>query len=462
MSKRIHVVDDEPKIGNLFSNVLERDGYEVDAYLNPISMLDDLDDGVAPPDVVVADMMMPEMNGVELLETLQERELDVPVIIMTAHSSVQTAVEAMRQGAFHYLQKPVNLEEMRALLEKAIELYGAQQELEQIKTEQQKAFPIDGILGQSDAIVRVRDTIETLCEASNTTVLFSGETGTGKNLAAKTLHYNSPRAKGPFTDINCAALPDNLLEAELFGYEEGAFTDARDSKEGLIEVADQGTLFLDEIDSMSMALQAKLLSFLESRQFRRLGGVEDLSANVRILCATNSDLEQSVQDNTFRKDLFYRINVVNVKMPPLRHMGDDVMLIAKYMVKEFNQEFGSDVKGFTDAAEEKLREHVWPGNVRELRNVLERAMIFTNEDLIDADDLTLAPPGDLDSVQTSAETFQVPVGRSLKDVEKGYIRQTLEARPDDSYADIAEDLGISKKTLWDKRKRYDLDEVVDR
>ncbi len=462
MNKRIFVVDDEPKIGNLFSNVLERDGYEVDAFLNPVSMLDALDEGTDEPDVVVADMMMPEMNGVELLETLQERELDVPVIIMTAHSSVQTAVEAMRQGAFHYIQKPVNLEEMRALLEKAIELYGAQQELEQIKTEQQEAFPVEGILGESDAIVRVRDTIETLCNASDTTVLFTGETGTGKNLAAKTLHYNSPRAKEPFTDINCAALPDNLLEAELFGYEEGAFTDARDSKKGLIEVADQGTLFLDEIDSMSMALQAKLLSFLESRQFRRLGGVEDLSADVRILCATNSDLEESVQEDTFRKDLFYRINVVNVKMPPLRHMGDDIMLIARHMVKEFNREFGSDVKGFTDGAKEKLHDHTWPGNVRELRNVLERSMIFTNDNLIGEDDLTLAPPGRLDDVRASDETFQFPLDHTLEEVEKDYIRQTLEARADDSYADIADDLGISKKTLWDKRKRYNLDELVER
>ncbi len=462
MDKCIYVVDDEPKIGNLFSNVLERDGYQVESYLNPLSMLEALDEGAATPDVVVADMMMPEMDGVELMETLQERGLDIPVIIMTAHSSVQTAVEAMQQGAFHYLQKPVNLEEMRALLEKAIDLYGAQQELEQIKTQQQQKYPIEGILGQSDPIVRVRDTIETLCSASNTTVLFSGETGTGKNLAAKTLHYNSSRAKHQFTDINCAALPDNLLEAELFGYEEGAFTDARDSKEGLIEVADEGTLFLDEIDSMSMALQAKLLSFLESRQFRRLGGVEDLTADVRILCATNSDLEQSVQENTFRKDLFYRINVVNVKMPPLRHMGDDVMLIARHMIETFNREFGSTVKGFTEAAEEKLRDHMWPGNVRELRNVLERAMIFADGDQIEVGDLTLAPPGRLDDMHAAGEAFQFPLGRTLQEVEKAYIRRTLEVRPDDSYADIADGLGISKKTLWDKRKRYQLDEVVER
>lgn len=462
MSKRIFVVDDEPKIGNLFSNVLERDGYNVDAFVNPLSLLEALDEGSEEPDVVVADMIMPEMDGVELMENLQERELDVPIIIMTAHSSVQTAVEAMRQGAFHYLEKPVNLEEMRALLEKAIELYGAQQELKQIKTEKQKQYPIEGILGESDPIVEARETIQTLCDASNTTVLFTGETGTGKNLAAKTLHYNSPRAEAAFTDIDCASLPDNLLEAELFGYEEGAFTDARESKEGLIEVADGGTLFLDEIDSMSLALQSKVLSFLESRKFRRLGGVEDKTADVRILCATNADLESSVQEGSFRKDLFFRINVVNVQLPPLREMGDDVLLIGKHIVSEFNREFGNEVKGFTDNAKQKLLNHTWPGNVRELRNVLERAMIFVAGDRIEADDLTLAPPERLDDNGPRGDGFKAPLGRSLKDIEKSYIRRTLETRTNDSYAEIADDLGISKKTLWDKRKRYNLDEKVDR
>ena len=460
MKKRIYIVDDEPKIGNLFTNVLERDGYDVEAFMNPVKMVDALDEAQRP-DVILADMMMPEMNGVELLEAINAHDESIPVIIMTAHSSVQTAVEAMRQGAFHYLQKPVNLEEMRALLEKAIQLYGAKQELKEIKSQQQAKFPIDGILGESDPVVRVRDTIQTLCDAAKTTVLFSGETGTGKNLAAQTLHYNSPRAEQPFTEINCAALPDNLLEAELFGYEEGAFTDARDSKEGLIEVADGGTLFLDEIDSMSLALQAKLLSFLESRTFRRLGGVKDLTVDTRILCATNANLEESVKEKTFRKDLFFRINVVNVKMPALRHMGEDVLIIAHSLVESFNRELGRNVTGFTDAAKEKLMEHMWPGNVRELRNVLERAMIFASGSKIDAEDLTLAPPGRLGELHAAGEAFQFPMGRTLKDVERAYIRRTLEIN-DSSYAVISDSLGISKKTLWDKRKRYNLDELVDR
>ncbi|WP_022835495.1 sigma-54-dependent transcriptional regulator [Salisaeta longa] len=461
MKKRVYIVDDEPKIGNLFTNVLVRDGYEVESFISPTKMLKALDESKRPPDVILADMMMPDMDGLELLELLNEREVKAPVIIMTAHSSVQTAVEAMRQGAFHYLQKPVNLEEMRALLERALDLYGAHKELEQIKDEQQAKYAIDGILGASDPIAQVRDTIRTLSDAANTTVLFSGETGTGKNLAAQTLHYNSPRRKKAFMEVNCAALPDNLLEAELFGYEEGAFTDARDSKQGLVEIADGGTLFLDEIDSMSMALQAKLLSFLESRTFRRLGGVEDLEVDVRVLCATNADLESSVKEKSFRKDLFFRINVVNVKLPALRHMGDDVLLIAKHLIGEFNRDLGRSIKGFTEAAKKKMLDHMWPGNVRELRNVLERAMIFATGSRIEASDLALARPGQLGDLHGDDASFHFPLGRTLKDLEKAYIRRTLETN-DSSYADISDELGISKKTLWDKRKRYNLDEVVDR
>ena len=460
MEKSIFIVDDDPKIGKMFVNVLKRDGFSAQAYMNPAEMLEQISEE-DPPDVILADMMMPNLNGVELLEALNGRGFSVPVIIMTGNSSVQTAVEAMKHGAFHYLQKPVNLEEMRALLSKALELYGAQQELEEIKDEQKAAFPISGILGDSDPIIRVRETIQTLGDAPKTTVLISGETGTGKNLVAKTLHFNSPHSKGRFMEINCAALPDNLLEAELFGYEKGAFTDARDSKQGLLEVADGGTVFLDEIDSMSMALQAKLLSFLESRTFRRLGGIKDLKVSTRVLCATNANLEERVRNKEFRKDLFFRINVVNLRLPALRQMGRDVVQIAHAIVQQFNKDLKREVKGFTPNGEEKLVGHSWPGNVRELRNVLERAMIFCRSARISASDLALAPPGGLEESHFSEGDFRFPEGKSLKDLERAYIHHTMEDN-DDSYADIAEVLGISKKTLWEKRKRYNLDEQLKR
>ncbi len=460
VKKRIFIVDDEPKIGELFVTVLRRDGFDSRAFVSPAGLLEHIDQS-QPPDVILADLMMPGMNGIELLESLKERQLNIPVIIMTAHSSVQTAVEAMRLGAFHYLQKPVNLEEMRALLDKALDLYDAKKELTEIKNTKRASHAIERILGQSDAIERVRQTIRTLQNVPNTIVLISGETGTGKNLVAKTIHYNSTYNAGRFMEINCAALPDNLLEAELFGYEKGAFTDAREAKPGLLEVADGGTVFLDEIDSMSAALQSKLLSFLESRTFRRLGGVEDIRVTTRILCATNANLEDRVARKEFRKDLYFRINVVNVYMPPLREMGRDVLNLATSIVREFNEELGRDVQSFTPEAEAKLLTHHWPGNVRELRNVLERAMIFTQKDQIDAHNLAIAPAGEVDAPDVADGKFRFALGGSLEELEKAYILHTLKSI-DASYAEISDLLGISKKTLWEKRKRYNLDDQVGR
>ncbi len=459
MKKRIFVVDDEPKIGELFVTVLRRDGFDAHAFVNPLPMLERIDrDDV--PHVVLADLMMPDMNGIELIEALKDRKLNLPVIIMTAHSSVQSAVEAMRLGAFHYLQKPINLEEMRTLLNKAFDVYNVKQELEEIKSTQRASFPISGVLGESDAIDRVRETILTLRDVPNTTVLISGETGTGKNLIAKTIHFNSAYNAGRFMEINCAALPDNLLEAELFGYEKGAFTDARASKVGLLEVADSGTVFLDEIDSMSLALQSKLLSFLESRVFRRLGGIDDIRVTTRILCATNANLEELVAKKQFRKDLFFRINVVNLHLPPLRHMGEDILVIAQDLLKHFNRDMHRNIQGFSPEAEKKLLEHPWPGNVRELRNVLERAMIFAKHTTIGASDLILTTASTFELPEDVNWMFVFPSDATLEELERAYILHTLR-NTEASYSDVADKLGISKKTLWEKRKRYNLDEEVD-
>ena len=262
-------------------------------------------------------------------------------------------------------------------------------------------------------------------------------------------------------EINCAALPDNLLEAELFGYEQGAFTDAREAKPGLLEFADGGTVFLDEIDSMSAALQSKLLSFLESRTFRRLGGVEDIRVTTRILCATNSILDEKVARKEFRKDLYFRINVVNIFMSPLRMMGADVLILAAEIINEFNVELNRHVKGFWPDVEKRLLEHQWPGNVRELRNVIERAMIFTQGDYIELHTLALAPAEEQAVTEPDDGRFRFPPGASLEDLEKAYILHTLKTT-NASYAEISDLLGISKKTLWEKRKRYNLDDMVNR
>ena len=459
MSKKtIYIVDDDPKIGDLFATVLRRDGYNASSFVSPVAMLETID-GDAVPDLILTDLMMPDMSGIDLLEALRERDLTLPVIMMTAHSSVQTAVEAMRLGAFHYLQKPVNLEEMRALLHKALDLYSDKVELKQIKRAQKKAHDVGRIVGTSPEVQKVRDTIETLSDIPNTIVLIRGETGTGKNLVAKTIHYSSDWNAGRFMEINCAALPDNLLESELFGYEKGAFTDARAAKTGLLEISDGGTLFLDEIDSMSVPLQAKLLSFLESRTFRRLGGTEDIRVTTRILCATNANLEERVAEKTFRKDLFFRINVVSVRLPALRQMGKDVVLIAKEVVDFYNKELKRNIEHFTPAAEQKLIDHDWPGNVRELRNVLERALIFTRGDTLDASDLVLLKTEGFADDNPDGY-FRFRSGGSLEELEHQYIRHIL-STTDTSYAEVSRLLGISKKTLWEKRKKYNLDEELE-
>jgi DNA-binding NtrC family response regulator len=366
----------------------------------------------------------------------------------------------MRVGAFHYLQKPVNLEEMRALLAKALDLFEDKKELQEIKRERKAKNSPSRIIGTSDEVQAVRDTIDMLKDIPNTIVLVRGETGTGKNLVAQTLHYASRWSGGRFMEINCAALPDNLLESELFGYEKGAFTDARASKLGLLEVADGGTLFLDEIDSMSLPLQAKLLSFLESRTFRRLGGTDDIKVTTRIVCATNADLQARVAEKTFRKDLLYRIAVVSVDLPPLRRMGRDVVTIAEKVAQGFAGEFARTFEGFTPEAEEKLVAHSWPGNVRELRNVLERGMIFSRSPRLDASDLVLMPAETSDQA-SDADTFRCRSGDTLEQVEQAYITHILITRKGISYADISKLLGISKKTLWEKRKRYNLDDEVE-
>jgi two-component system, NtrC family, response regulator AtoC len=457
-SKRIFVVDDDPKIGELFATVLQRDGYQAQHFTSPVAMLEVVDRGHVP-DLILADLMMPDMSGTDLIQAVRDRELMLPIIIMTAHSSVQTAVEAMRLGAFHYLQKPVNLEEMRALLAKALDLYQDRKELREIKRERKQQHDLQKILGTSREIQEVRETIARLSDVPNTIVLIRGETGTGKNLVAKTIHYNSTWNAGRFLEINCAALPDNLLESELFGYEKGAFTDARAAKPGLLELADGGTLFLDEIDSMSMALQAKLLQFVESRTFRRLGGTDDLKVTTRILCATNANLEERVSKKEFRKDLFFRINVVSLRLPALRQMGEDILAIAGELVTHFNVELKRDVQGFTPEGERKLLAHEWPGNVRELRNVIERAMIFSRSKMLDASDLVMLKTDGFEE-DSQDGYFRFRAGGSLEDLEHDYIRHVM-VHNNTSYAEVARILGISKKTLWEKRKKYNLDEQVE-
>ncbi len=410
-----------------------------------------------PPDAVITDLVMPGLSGIEVTSRLRQSDPHLPIFVLTAHADLETAIEALKAGANEYLTKPVNMEELTTLLNRALEERPLREEAESIRKDRQAEFSLRAILGEHPKIEEVRDFVRRVAEIPRPTVLLYGASGTGKNLVARTIHYSSPHSAGRFVEINCSALPSQLLEAELFGYQKGAFTDARESKRGLIEVADAGTLFLDEIGDLSHELQAKLLNFLESRRFRRLGGTEEIEVSQRIITATNRDLEGLVRQGEFRPDLYYRVSVATHSLPPLRDIKSDLPLLAEHFRDVFNREFRKRVERIDPATLEILEAWDWPGNVRELRNVIERAMIFaegpelTPEDLPELGSLEVAQPTEA----LSPDAFQLPRGLTLADAEREYIRHTLEAC-DGSVQRAAESLGISRKNLWEKRKKYGL------
>ncbi len=380
----------------------------------------------------------------------------LPIFVLTGHGDIATAVEALKAGATEYLTKPVNIDELTTLLTRALAERPLLEEgasLEQARGEQ---FSVRAILGAHPKVEEVRAFVRRMAAIPRPTVLLLGESGTGKNLVARAIHYSSRHSVGRFVEINCSALPPSLLEAELFGYKKGAFTDAREAKRGLIEVADGGTLFLDEIAEVGPELQAKLLNFLESRRFRRLGGTEEIEVGLRLVTATNRDLEQFVQAGRFRSDLYYRITVASTTLPPLREITSDIPLIASHFREAFSREFKKKVEVIEPAALEVLAAWRWPGNVRELRNVLERAMIFTDGATLRRADLPpLGQATQGPSAASRRTTFPLAKGLTLADAERDYIRLTLE-ETGGNIQKAAEQLGISRKNLWEKRKKYGL------
>ncbi|HEV8381496.1 MAG TPA: sigma-54 dependent transcriptional regulator [Gemmatimonadales bacterium] len=409
-----------------------------------------------PADAVITDLVMPVLNGVEVTRRLRLADPHMPIFVLTGHGEIATAIEALKAGATEYLTKPVNIDELMTLLTRALAarpLVEAGVSLEQSRGEQ---FSVHAILGQHPKVDAVREFVRKMAAVPHPTVLLLGESGTGKNLVARAIHYSSPHSTGRFVEINCSALPASLLEAELFGYKKGAFTDAREAKRGLIEVADGGTLFLDEIAELSPALQAKLLNVLESRRFRRLGGTEEMEVTLRLVTATNRNLEELVQSGRFRSDLYYRVSVATITLPPLREISSDIALLANHFRQLFAQEFRKKVDRIEPAALDLLTAWEWPGNVRELRNVIERAMIFTDGPVLKRSDLPALDRVDAGQPQTAhTTTFTVPKSLSLANAEREYIRLTLE-QTDGDIQRAAELLGISRKNLWEKRKKYGL------
>ena len=457
MIPKVYILDDDITYAKLLAANLGKAGRFINEIFDSYQALSERR-AEEPPDAVITDLVMPGLSGIEVARRLRQSDPHLPIFVLTAHADMASAIEALKAGATEYLTKPVNMDELTTLLTRALDEKPLREEVASIQKVRQEEFSLRAILGDHPQIDEVRQFVKAIADIPRPTVLLLGESGTGKNLVARTIHYSSPHSDGRYVEINCSALPPNLLEAELFGYQKGAFTDARESKRGLIEVADDGTLFLDEIGDLSLELQAKLLNFLESRRFRRLGGTEEIEVNQRIITATNQNLEELVRSGGFRSDLYYRISVATHSLPPLRDVKSDLPQLAEHFREVFNGEFRKQVERISPDALAILTAWDWPGNVRELRNVIERAMIFAKETELRPEDLP-----DLGSIEIAArgteadtgDAFRVPKGLNLADAEKEYIRKTLE-ECDGSIQRAAEVLGISRKNLWEKRKKYGL------
>ncbi|MCM2356696.1 MAG: sigma-54 dependent transcriptional regulator [Geobacteraceae bacterium] len=422
---KILVVDDEHLIRWSLEQNLTKQGYEVLTAGNGEDALKLLRE--EQPELVLLDIHMPGISGLEVLEKIKEFDEEIIVIMVTAHGGLETAVNAMRKGAYDYINKPFNLDEMAIVIKKALENSELRREVAGLRSEHKKTGP-PTIVGKGKHMQDVLAMMARVAKSEASTVLIQGESGTGKELVAKWIHYESSRADKPFVAINCAAVPSTLLESELFGYEKGAFTDAKSLKKGLFELADGGTVFLDEIGDMELGMQAKLLRFLEDRTFRRVGGSKVITVDVRIISATNKDLLKAVEDKSFRNDLYYRLQVIPIFLPPLRERKDDIILLANHFIESFNKEFNKRVKGISGAAQQLLTEYHWPGNIREMKNVIERAIILGNEDTLLPDVLPLEITARVPvSAPAGTTVFRLPPeGVDIEEVEKELIRQALE------------------------------------
>lgn len=399
-------------------------------------------------DLVITDLKMAHTSGMDVLRGTKAASAQTEVIVLTGHGTIESAVEAMRLGAFHYVTKPYNSQEMLLTVEKALERHRLVREVRNLREQVRSRFGFESILGKSPQMQRLLEQVAQVAR-TDATVLIEGESGTGKELSARAIHGNSARAEGPFVPVNCAALPESLLESELFGHIKGAFTGAGTTRKGLFEEADRGTILLDEIGDTTLAMQAKLLRVLQDGEIRRVGSSTPIRVDVRVLAATNKSLQEMVRAGTFREDLFYRLNVVSLRVPPLRERREDIVDLAHHFLKRSRERLGKPVVEFTREALELLQRHPWPGNVRELENAVERAVVLCPENRIRPEDL---PPAVRDRSAAIVAGSGYP-GLSLRDAEREHILTTLR-ECHGNQAKAAELLGIGRNTLWRKLKEY--------
>src|SRR5215213_6098169 len=451
---RILIADDHDALRRGLVRALTDAGHDVEEAANGNAALERLHESYY--DVVLSDLKMGGSSGIDVLKTARALHPTSSIILMTAFGSVSTAVEAMESGAFDYVQKPFEIEEMELKIEKALEMRRMQHEIDYLRHEQHDIYNFDHIIGSSGALKRVLGIVQKVAR-SNTTVLVRGETGTGKELIAGAIHHNSLRASRSFVKVNCAALQENLLESELFGHEKGAFTSADRQRIGRFEQADGGSLFLDEIGDMSPSTQAKILRVLQEHEFERLGGTRTLRVDVRLIAATNRDLATMVAQGTFREDLYYRLNVVSIEMPPLRERKDDITPLAAFFIRRFSGELKKKMDGLDTDAQKLLMRYNWPGNIRELENAIERAMLLSEGHSIGPDDLLLGEASSPNASRESAAAVKIPpAGIPLEEIERSALIEALKMS-NWVQKDAAELLSISPRVMNYKIKTLNIE-----
>lgn len=450
MTRRIMIVDDEKNTREGLKWALESTGAEIHVAEDGEQALVRL--GATPVDLIFSDLKMPRMDGMELLSHVRDEFPDAIFVILTGHGTVETAVDAMKQGAYDYLMKPINIDELQLIVDRSIEQKELRQENERLRREVNERYGFGSIIGRSQPMEDIFEKVRQVAP-TKASVLIQGETGTGKELIAKAIHFNSPRRNKPFVAVNCGALTQTLLESELFGHEKGAFTGAVKTKAGRFEMANQGTIFLDEIGETTPELQVKLLRVLQEQEFERVGGTKAVKVDTRVVAATNRDLKKEVEEGRFREDLYYRLNVIRVDLPPLRDRIEDITLLVNHFVKHFCEEHGKDLI-MGSKAMQMLQGYHWPGNVRQLRTVCESAVILTSGKEIQPKNL----PDEVRNDKIAANHVRLRVGMTVADAERELIKATLKEFKGNK-AKAARTLGLGRKTLYRKLDEYGLEEA---